>query len=184
MASIPSGGAVARTESGFDPEARSHARRRGSYATSAQDGWKGLRGPTAERADHPALTNPQDSLEAGACYSWPTCRNSLAAQLPALRCYMRAPPRAALGGEGRWGDAFGRRLTSPSPRRGSSVRRVEPTGPLSQAHPASSPARGVGVADFASAPITSSRGSARAAGRAKLAEGPCVAEPFQTLPGR
>jgi soluble lytic murein transglycosylase len=60
--------AVARTESGFDPDARSHAGAVGlmqllpktaEWVTSL-DSWKG--------PDNPALTNPQDSLELGACY--------------------------------------------------------------------------------------------------------------------
>jgi soluble lytic murein transglycosylase len=60
--------AVARTESAFDPDARSHAGAVGlmqllpktaEWVTSL-DGWKG--------PDNPALTNPADSLELGACY--------------------------------------------------------------------------------------------------------------------
>ena len=60
--------AVARTESGFDPEAKSHAGAVGLMQllpTTAKwvtglDGWKGPK--------NPALTDPQDSLELGAFY--------------------------------------------------------------------------------------------------------------------
>jgi soluble lytic murein transglycosylase len=60
--------AVARTESGFDPDARSHAGAVGLMQLlpktaewrTGLDSWKG--------PDNPALTNPQDSLELGACY--------------------------------------------------------------------------------------------------------------------
>jgi soluble lytic murein transglycosylase len=60
--------AVARTESGFDPQAQSHAGAVGlmqllpttaEWVTSL-DSWKG--------PEDPALTDPKDSLELGACY--------------------------------------------------------------------------------------------------------------------
>ncbi len=60
--------AVARTESGFDPEAESHAGAVGLMQllpTTAEwvaglDSWKGPK--------NPALKDPKDSLELGACY--------------------------------------------------------------------------------------------------------------------
>ena len=60
--------AVARTESGFDPDAESHAGAVGLMQflpgtaewVTGLDGWKGPK--------NPALKNPQDSLELGACY--------------------------------------------------------------------------------------------------------------------
>jgi soluble lytic murein transglycosylase len=60
--------AVARTESGFDPDARSHAGAVGLMQLLPEtadwltglESWKG--------PDNPVLTNPQDSLELGACY--------------------------------------------------------------------------------------------------------------------
>jgi peptidoglycan lytic transglycosylase len=60
--------AVARTESGFDPDAESSAGAVGLMQllpgtaewVTGLDGWKGPK--------NPALKNPQDSLELGACY--------------------------------------------------------------------------------------------------------------------
>jgi soluble lytic murein transglycosylase len=60
--------AVARTESGFDPDAESHAGAIGlmqllpgtAEFVTRLDSWKGPK--------NPALKNPQDSLELGACY--------------------------------------------------------------------------------------------------------------------
>jgi soluble lytic murein transglycosylase len=60
--------AVARTESGFDPDAKSHAGAVGlmqflpntAEFVTGLDSWKGPK--------NPALRDPQDSLELGACY--------------------------------------------------------------------------------------------------------------------
>ncbi len=127
--------AVARTESGFDPDAESHAGAVGlmqllpgtAEFVTGLDGWKGPK--------NPALKNPRDSLELGACYLSYLLRR-FDDPTAALAAYNAGPNAVAgwiekAGGAGKFGPED---IRYPETR--EFVRRVESSRALfREAHP-------------------------------------------------